>query len=460
MIRLFQIDTPVSITLLAFFESVLLLLAFYIGLYTSWVDVDFTMSDLLANVPKALLFWAVIFSWMFVFGLYRKDSVTSGTIFVPRLIVSFVVSYSVLALLFYSFPLLVIWRAIMVVAVPIAFVSLIVLRRFLKDALNSDVLKRRVVVLGCGEQALRIYELQGKEFASFYCVGFIPIFGEETKLPHDLEFLSENNFVADLQAHGAEILVIATENHTEFPTRELVESRLKGIRILNYQSFYSKETGRVDLDYLRPGWFFVEQGFQTNAIHRGLKRASDLIMGLLIAFCFMPVFVLISLAILLEDRGPVVYRQRRVGLSGKPFEMLKFRSMCLDAEADGEPIWSNGDDPRVTTVGKIIRHLRFDELPQVWNILRGDMSFVGPRPERPQFVSQISRGHPYFPDRHAVKPGLTGWAQVNFPYASSEADAARKLELDLYYVKYGNILMDIVIILQTARVMLWPSSAR
>jgi sugar transferase (PEP-CTERM system associated) len=460
LIRIFQIDTPISITILACLESALLLAAFYTGLYASWVDVDFTASDLLANAPKALLFWAVIFSWMFVFGLYRKDSVTSGTIFIPRLIVAFVVSYAVLALLFYSFPILVIWRAIIVVAVPVAFIFIVILRRYLKDALNSDVLKRRIVVLGCGEQALRIRELQEKEFASFYCLGFIPIAGEEIKVPQDLQLLPENNFVAALQASGAEMLIIATENYTEFPTRDLVECRLNGIRILNYQSFYSKETGRVDLDFLRPGWFFVEQGFQTNTVHRGLKRTSDLIMSILIALGFMPFFILISLAIILEDRGPVIYRQRRIGLSGKPFEMLKFRSMRLDAEADGEPVWSNDNDLRVTKVGRIIRHLRFDELPQVWNILRGDMSFVGPRPERPQFVDQISKDHPYFLDRHAVKPGLTGWAQINFPYASSEADAAKKLEFDLYYVKYGNILMDFVITLQTARVVLWPGSVR
>lgn len=459
MSRIVQIGAPTGIILLALLESVLLLCAYYIGLYASWVEVDLTLAQIFENAPKALFFWAVISSWMFIFGLYRKDSVQSGMVFIPRLIVSFAVSYACLALLFYSFPILVIWRAIMVVAIPVAFVLIVLFRRSMKDLLNADALKRQVAVIGSGEQARRIEELHNSDFAGFYSAGYIPVAGEEPAVPKDRIISPGNDLYAALRENNVEQLVVASLHDTALPTRALVDCRLKGIKIIDYQTFFSRETGRIDLDFLRPDWFFVEQGFHAAAVYRWLKRGSDLLLGTFIAIFCAPLFCLLALAVFMEDRGPVLYRQRRVGFAGTPFEMLKFRSMQPDAEADGVAVWSVDDDPRVTHTGRVMRFLRLDELPQVWNILKGDMSFVGPRPERPQFVEQLAQAHQYFPDRHAVKPGLTGWAQINFPYANSETDAARKLEYDLYYVKYGNILMDIVITMQTARVVLWPSSA-
>jgi exopolysaccharide biosynthesis polyprenyl glycosylphosphotransferase len=269
-----------------------------------------------------------------------------------------------------------------------------------------------------------------------------------------------NDIPALLKGDRVEELVIATDRRDELPTRALVDCRLGGIRIGDYETFHGHETGRIDLDYLSPEWFFVEDGFHAGFIDRWSKRTLDVLLSIVLLIATLPLSLLVSLAIWLEDGGNVLYRQTRVGRGGKVFHLVKFRSMRRDAEADGIPRWTANGDDRVTSVGRALRVTHLDELPQLWNILKGEMSIVGPRPERPYFVERLADTHPYFLDRHAVKPGLAGWAQINCPYTRSEHEARRKLEYDLYYVKYGSVLMDFVILLQTVRVVFWPSSAR
>jgi sugar transferase (PEP-CTERM system associated) len=287
----------------------------------------------------------------------------------------------------------------------------------------------------------------------------VRIDSEEVRVP-TARLLGPSNDIADLlRQHGVEEIVIATDCREHLPTRALVDCRLSGMKISDYENFYGRETGRIDLDYLMPDWFFVEEGFHAAPLDRWGKRLLDIILSGFLLLLSAPLFALIALAIKLEDGGPVFYRQERVGLAGRPFRLTKFRSMRLDAEPDGVPRWTVRRDARVTCVGQFLRATHLDELPQLWSIAKGQMSFVGPRPERPFFVQQLAEAHPYFQDRHAVKPGLTGWAQINLPYASSADEARRKLEYDLYYVRYGNTLLDAVIMLQTVRVMLWPSAA-
>jgi sugar transferase (PEP-CTERM system associated) len=258
----------------------------------------------------------------------------------------------------------------------------------------------------------------------------------------------------------AQEIVLATDDRRGLPVHQLLECKLAGIRIVDYLDFCERETGRVDLDALRPSWFIFSDGFRTGPVTDFTKRSFDCAVSVVMLILVLPILLLTALAIKLESVGPILYRQERVGLHGRQFILLKFRSMRVDAERDGMPQWARKRDPRVTRVGAWIRLLRIDELPQLVNVLKGDMSFVGPRPERPLFVEQIAREVPFYLERHSVKPGVTGWAQINYPYGASIEDARQKLSYDLYYLKNRGVFLDLVVLTQTVRVILWPTGAR
>jgi sugar transferase (PEP-CTERM system associated) len=246
-----------------------------------------------------------------------------------------------------------------------------------------------------------------------------------------------------------------------FPIRELLDCRLAGIDVTELVSFLERETGRVRVDVLNPSWMIFGRGFRRDPLRLFSSRVTDLCVSLSVLLVSFPAMLLTILAIKIEDgwRAPALYSQVRVGLGGRPFKVLKFRSMRQDAESSGA-VWAQRRDPRVTRVGAIIRKLRIDELPQVINVLRGHMSFVGPRPERPEFVQDLSEKIPYYVQRHCVKPGITGWAQLCYPYGSSEQDALEKLQYDLYYIKNNSLLFDLAILVQTAEVVLLGKGAR
>jgi sugar transferase (PEP-CTERM system associated) len=245
------------------------------------------------------------------------------------------------------------------------------------------------------------------------------------------------------------------------PLAELMDCRLSGIRVCDVQQFIEREASKLDVDLLRPSWLVFSDGFIMSPRRRLSKRAFDLVASLGLLLLFWPVMIAITVAIWVESRysGPILLRQQRVGLGGAPFELLKFRSMVRDAEPDG-PVWASHNELRVTRVGRVIRKTRLDELPQLINVLKGEMSFVGPRPERPVFVNQLKAKIPYYAERHRVKPGITGWAQLCYPYGASVEDAKEKLQYDLYYLKNHSILLDLIILLQTVEVVVIGRGAR
>jgi sugar transferase (PEP-CTERM system associated) len=259
-----------------------------------------------------------------------------------------------------------------------------------------------------------------------------------------------------------EIVVAMDDRRKGFPILELLECRLDGVEVTELLTFLERETGRVRLDVLDPSWIIFGGGFCRDSLRVFSSRALDLVASLAILGMSAPVILLAAVAIKLEDgwRAPILYRQARVGLGNEPFEILKFRSMRMDAERDGRAQWARKSDPRVTRVGAIMRKLRIDELPQIVNVLHGHMSFVGPRPERPQFVSQLASKIPHYLQRHCVKPGITGWAQLCYPYGSSEKDTVEKLQYDLYYIKNNSFIFDLAIILQTAEVVFMGKGSR
>jgi sugar transferase (PEP-CTERM system associated) len=297
----------------------------------------------------------------------------------------------------------------------------------------------------------------------FEIVGFLQPGGEDVCVPAERVLGSEADLLELCDRYEVHEIVMAMEDRRRgFPLKELLECRIAGIEVTELLTFLERETGRVRIDVLNPSWMIFGEGFRRDPLRLLSARLLDLLASLLTVVVSLPVMVVTALAIKLEDgwRAPVFYRQARVGLAGHSFDVLKFRSMRTDAERDGQAQWAQKADPRVTRVGAVIRTLRIDELPQILNVLRGHMSFVGPRPERPQFVSELAAKIPYYVLRHCVKPGITGWAQLCYPYGSSEEDAFEKLQYDLYYIKNNSLLFDLAILVQTAEVVFMGKGAR
>ncbi len=342
---------------------------------------------------------------------------------------------------------------------------LAVTRTIFVRILSLDLFKRRVLVLGTGDRALRLKRLsEDRTRDRFVPVGFVNACGDPLRVDttalelgdaHDR--MSLVNLAKRLRAKE---IVLATDDRRGLPVKQLLECKLLGIGVIDYVAFCERETGRVDLEALQPSWFILSDGFRMGAVSEFVKRSFDLLISSIILLAFLPVMALTAIAIKLESPGPVLFRQERVGLRGKIFTLLKFRSMRVDAEREGAPQWAQQNDPRVTRVGSFIRMVRIDELPQLWNVLRGDMSFVGPRPERPYFVERLALSMPFYNERHAIRPGITGWAQVNYCYGASIEDARQKLSYDLYYLKNRDLFLDFVTLMQTVRVILWPEGVR
>jgi sugar transferase (PEP-CTERM system associated) len=262
-------------------------------------------------------------------------------------------------------------------------------------------------------------------------------------------------------AKGIEKVVVALEEkRNNFPIKELLKCRVNGIEVIDGNSFYEMLTGKLVVKAINPSWLIFSEGFRKSRTRRFLKRAADLIMSFAMLVVFLPLMGLIALLIKLDSRGPAIFSQERVGAKGKIYRMHKFRSMVEDAEKMSGPVWARDDDGRITRVGKIIRKLRIDELPQLWNVLKGNMSFVGPRPEREHFVKQLEKKVPYYSERFTVKPGITGWAQVSYGYGASEEDAIEKLNYDLFYIKNMSFFMDLMIVLRTIKIVLFRKGAR
>ena len=243
------------------------------------------------------------------------------------------------------------------------------------------------------------------------------------------------------------------------PVRELLRAKLSGVRVEDVNTVYERLTGKLMVEDLRPSWLIFSDDFRASRLTRQTKRAFDTLLAFVGLVIAAPLMVLVAVAVWLESGFPVLYRQERVGEQGRRFMLNKFRSMRHDAEG-ATPIWASASDERVTAVGGVIRKMRFDELPQLWNVLRGDMSFVGPRPERPFFVSQLAAQIPFYEQRHAVKPGITGWAQVKYRYGASLEDSLEKLRYDLYYVKHLSLPFDLTILFDTVKVVLFAKGAR
>ena len=466
-IRVLGQHVPGSIAVLAAIEAMLAFFAMYAAVLIRFDTPISKLHQLQTHLgplwPRALLFSAIVIICLLAFGLYSARQRAPLTGVAVRLAAALVITSAAIAAMFYILPVLHLWRGAAALAVVITGFALFVTRIVFGRAVDQDIFKHRVLVYGAGTSAAAIAKLhRSTESRGFVLVGFVSAPGEEPAVRADRILESNADLPGLCERLGVTEVVVAMDDRRRgFPLPELLDCRLAGIDVTELLTFLERETGRVRIDVLNPSWMIFGQGFRRGPLRQFTLRTLDLIACVTVLLICAPLMLLTVLAIKLEDgvRAPAFYTQERVGLGGHTFRVLKFRSMRQDAELNGAQ-WAQRQDPRVTRVGAVIRKLRIDELPQVLNVLRGDMSFVGPRPERPEFVAELAEKIPYYVQRHCVKPGITGWAQLCYPYGSSEQDALEKLQYDLYYIKNNTLLFDLAILVQTAEVVLLGKGAR
>ena len=462
MFRLSRTHLSKWLLALALAEFGAILLSFYAGLFFSWVEFGWGVGEIMDALPSALLYTVILQTTIFALGAYDRENVQKQVETSIRIFVGFVVALGVLTILFYSLPFLSIWRSIIISAMFVTFCMILLIRFLAIHIVDLDLLKRRVVVIGVGEQAAKIEHLsQSSKVTGFVCVGYIDYGGATPQVPVSKIVPRINSLLDFVKQETVDEIVIALEDRRQsLPSQALSDCKLRGVGVVDYMTFFSCETGRLDLDMISPSWFVFSNGFRGNSSYRIFKRVVDIVAAVALLVLTLPLVVLAAIAIRMDSPGPILLMQTRVGINGEPFVLFKFRTMYTEAEQDGIPKWADRHDDRITRVGSLLRRTRIDEIPQLFNVLRGSMSFVGPRPERPHFVKQLSREIPHYDHRHALRPGLTGWAQLCYHYAASVEDAKQKLEYDLYYLTHCGFLLDFLIILQTVRVVIWPSGVR
>lgn len=462
MIRLFKHYIPNAVLLLGALDLILLLAAGEIGWVIRANQIGMNPRSVVDRLPELLCFAIFVETAMIAVGVYGADALRSIRYAAARLLVAISLGVIGLSSLYFLIPELSFWRSNLLYAMGMAIMLLISLRLLVGKALGSQAFKRRIVVLGAGARAERLKTLGQNPSSGFSIVGFIAMSEANRTIPEAIA----RDAIYNLSDHvvllnAAEVVLALEERRNALPLKDLLRIKTTGVHVNDFSTFLERETGRVDLDSVNPSWLIFSDGFSSGRMFSSaFKRLFDLGASALLLVLTLPLILLTAIAIKLESRGPAFYRQSRVGLYGQNFDVIKLRSMRQDAEVGGNAVWAEKNDPRITRVGRIIRTLRIDELPQCWSVLKGEMSFVGPRPERPQFVEDLDTKLPFYAERHMVKPGITGWAQINYPYGASIEDSRQKLEYDLYYAKNYSPFLDILILLQTARVVLFPEGVR
>lgn len=464
-IRFFQLFLKVPVVLLAAIEGALFFFAPYLASAILVGPQDVAGATPTGNlVPTALLFSTFCVASHFAFGLYttRQRAGTVGLMI--RVAAGALNGAALSALVFYAVPAIAISREVLAVTAVAAALFSAAARALFDRIVDQDTFKSRVLVYGAGQRAASLLQLRRRtDQRGFKLVGFMATEGDKMSVPEGKLVPRPDDLLHWAREHAVDEIVVSMDDRRRgFPVLELLDCRMAGIDILELPTFLERETGKVRLDVLNPSWIIFGEGFRNSMVQRGLERGLDVAASALLLILSAPLMLLAIIAIKIEDgwKAPVLYRQARVGRYNENFDIVKFRSMRQDAEKPGQAIWATPDDPRVTRVGAIMRKTRIDELPQLFAVLRGDMSFVGPRPERPEFVARLEQQIPYYRERHTVKPGITGWAQLCYPYGASDKDALEKLQYDLYYVKNRSLLFDLAILLQTVEVVLWGKGAR
>lgn len=462
MIRLFKHYIPYPVLLLGLLDFMLLIASAEGGWLLRAQQIDMVVGQIYGRLGPLMSFALALQVSMIAVGVYGAEALQSLRFATARLLVAISLGVIFLSVMHFVLPQLTLWRSNSLYAMALALAALLALRIMLGSMLGGEAFKRRLVVLGAGRRADRVRQLEQRRGSGFLVVGYIQMNDGEQVIEEAINrnaIFNLSDFVVRMAA--SEVILALEERRNSIPMSDLLRIKTTGVHVNDLSTFLERETGRIDLDTVNPSWLIFSDGFSAGQRLSGIaKRLFDIVASALLLALTAPIILIGAIAVKLESKGPAFYKQSRVGLYGEEFQIIKLRSMRTDAEALTGAVWAEKDDPRITRVGRWLRKLRIDELPQTWVVLKGDMSFVGPRPERRQFVDDLVQHLRYYAERHMVKPGITGWAQINYPYGASIEDARHKLEYDLYYAKNYSPFLDLLILLQTIRVVIWPDGAR
>ena len=470
MLRIFRHFIPASTIILVAIEVTLMSAAIYSYFLLSadhgkWV---YMIEPAFGSFSVVLSTLAVI--GMLAVGLYNYDVFLDYRVMTIKMMLVFTLITPIL----FIFTLFVndlfsisidVWSFWYLKTVIVWLLCVLVTRAVFLNVADLDAFKKRIFVLGTGEREARIRQLVASHTNYYFNVSkFLAVQDRRKIVDIDRETeecsLSSIESLAELGArYRVSEIVVAADDRRGLPVHHLLHCKTQGISVVDYLTFWERENGKLDLDALQPSWLIYSDGFRTGWLFNAIKRTFDIGVSIIFLLASLPLLIVTAILIKFESPGPIFYCQERVGLNGRTFKVFKFRSMRMDAEKDGAQ-WAAERDPRVTRVGALIRKVRIDELPQIFNVLIGDVSFIGQRPERPVFVEQLKEKIPFYNERHSVKPGISGWAQINYPYGASLEDAREKLAYDLYYVKNRGLFLDLIVLIQTVRVILWPEGAR
>ncbi len=463
ILRIFNKDLPLRNLLFVIGEGALIYAAVLMAAFLRFGSVheSFLAGEVLG---KALIILVVCQASLYYNELYDLKVTDTYLELGLRLTKAMGIASIVLAIIYYCIPPLLMGRGIFFISLMFLILLVVSWRYAYNWILKKKMFTERVMILGRGNLSHEIMnEINGTRDSGYQVTGVISMNSTPpSALFQYIPQFSMNRPLFELaeSLNTKKIIVAMDERRGNLPTEELLNCKLKGIQILEGETLYEELTGKISVEKINPSWLIFSDGFRKFQTARFMKRIVGLTISSLGLFLTLPLIGLIAVAIKLESKGPVIFKQDRCGEDGHTFKLCKFRSMIDNAEAASGPSWATEDDGRVTRVGKVLRKYRLDEIPQMWNVLKGDMSFVGPRPERPEFVKKLADIIPYYSERHTVKPGITGWAQVSYGYGASIQDALEKLKYDLFYIKNMSLLMDLMIIFKTAKIVLLKSGAR
>lgn len=464
MIHIFSHYVPGRLIVLAALETLVLLISAYVGISPHLTGTGTAILDSGTTVPpQAVAFALGMVIVMSSMGLYQPDLWNNTQSVGMRLISAFVMGFAVTGMVSYLMPSIYPGPVAVGATLIVALTGSVLVRAAFRKWSNLGVFMPRVLVLGTGSRVMRLAEYAQRN-PNHRVIGYVAPQSSKHYIPlqHVLPMAPEDSLLSVAKKHAIDQIVVAVRDRRGggLPVQQLLECRMNGVNVVELSTFFEREYRQVLLESLNPSWMVLGDGFRQSLFGNIVKRLFDLTVSGVLLVLTLPIMLLAALCIYVESGLPVLYRQERVGQGGRIFTLFKLRSMKNDAESDGTARWASANDDRTTLVGRFIRKWRIDELPQIFNVFRGEMSFVGPRPERPFFVDQLEKQIPFYALRHSAKPGITGWAQVRYPYGASVDDAIEKLQYDLYYVKNHCLFLDIMVLISTVEVVLWGKGAR
>ncbi|RMB08927.1 TIGR03013 family XrtA/PEP-CTERM system glycosyltransferase [Eilatimonas milleporae] len=454
--------SPIKLVLITG-DFLLLLLASWAAGWLRYRGLGLAVDPMSASLATSIVFAVLISMCMLAFGAYQIDAIRDFRVLLLRVAVALCAGMMLVSAVLYFIPTIALWRSVLVIAIVLSGIAVSFWHAFLIFLIWPTQLATRLVIVGDPASVSLARDVIAKAGdAGLEPVGAVdPGRLKETGGADAAGPPLMPDLLSFARARDAEMILIADNTiFDSLPISQFLRVKMQGLKLVDMASFIERTQGCLDLKAVAPFWLAVSGFSAPSPLEKTGKRVFDIATALTLLLVTAPFALVTAFAVRITSPGPVLYKQTRVGLDGQDFELLKFRSMREDAEASGGPQWAQKNDPRITPVGRFIRRTRLDEIPQIINVLKGDMSIVGPRPERPFFVEELARALPLYPERHLVKPGITGWAQLRYSYGASAEDARRKLEYDLYYIKNYSLFLDFLIVLQTIRVVIFPQGVR